>query len=527
MNTSSTHPIRGGVVALFYGFTLLTFPVRADESLSEPIIAAPTVTLFPQDSSAMDTKSHKGRDLIRIGSTALLRENDFCGDAVVVCNTAIIRGRVKGDLVVVGGSAEVFNRIDGDLVIVGGTAVLSPQVRVGGDLVAVGAKISAPENIYVGGQRITIAPFLGTCFSSARFYMEQCLFQGRLISEHQPWTIVILFAFMSFGFLLSMLFWRTFTKAALVTSEKPGITLLIGLLTALAAGPLVVVLISTVIGIPAAPVFVLLLAGLAFIGMTGVYAAIGRQILAVFGVHSIPVAVPVLIGAGITMGLAMAPWIGAVTITLLFTFGVGAGVYSFFERIRENRPPKKPGTTDATSQPPLTNTIQPQAHAQARQTAVPPGAASAADYTLSPMPAAPLADVETSATMWSRLGGALIDMLLVFMVYGLTIGALIDHVHFGNEGGLRVFCLLVYLVVMWFWKGTTIGNIVFHLQVRRTDDTKLTLGVAVVRALGLVLSIAPLGLGFFWIRWDPNHQAWHDKIAGTKVVKVPKGVSLL
>jgi uncharacterized RDD family membrane protein YckC len=35
------------------------------------------------------------------------------------------------------------------------------------------------------------------------------------------------------------------------------------------------------------------------------------------------------------------------------------------------------------------------------------------------------------------------------------------------------------------------------------------------------------GLGFFWIAIDDNSQAWHDKIAGTVVVRVPKGVPLV
>jgi uncharacterized RDD family membrane protein YckC len=36
-----------------------------------------------------------------------------------------------------------------------------------------------------------------------------------------------------------------------------------------------------------------------------------------------------------------------------------------------------------------------------------------------------------------------------------------------------------------------------------------------------------VGLGFIWIAIDDDKQSWHDKIAGTAVVRVPKGVSLL
>jgi uncharacterized RDD family membrane protein YckC len=41
------------------------------------------------------------------------------------------------------------------------------------------------------------------------------------------------------------------------------------------------------------------------------------------------------------------------------------------------------------------------------------------------------------------------------------------------------------------------------------------------------LSLAVAGLGFLWIAFSDEREAWHDKIAGTAVVKVPKGVSLL
>ena len=87
--------------------------------------------------------------------------------------------------------------------------------------------------------------------------------------------------------------------------------------------------------------------------------------------------------------------------------------------------------------------------------------------------------------------------------------------------------LLGYLIGLWTWRGTTIGNIVFGLKIVRTDGQPVTLGVAIVRALASLLSLAVMGLGFFWIIWDPEKQAWHDKIAGTLVVRMPKGVSLI
>ena len=39
------------------------------------------------------------------------------------------------------------------------------------------------------------------------------------------------------------------------------------------------------------------------------------------------------------------------------------------------------------------------------------------------------------------------------------------------------------------------------------------------RHLAKLLSLIPLGLGFLWMLWDPRRQTWHDKIAGTVVVR--------
>jgi uncharacterized RDD family membrane protein YckC len=59
------------------------------------------------------------------------------------------------------------------------------------------------------------------------------------------------------------------------------------------------------------------------------------------------------------------------------------------------------------------------------------------------------------------------------------------------------------------------------------DGREIDWETAIIRALSCFLSLAVAGLGFFWIAFDPDHQAWHDKIAGTVVVRVPKGVSLV
>ena len=72
-----------------------------------------------------------------------------------------------------------------------------------------------------------------------------------------------------------------------------------------------------------------------------------------------------------------------------------------------------------------------------------------------------------------------------------------------------------------------IGGIICGLKVVRLDDRPIDWGVAAVRALGGFLSLAVAGLGFVWVSFDDERQSWHDKIAGTTIVKVPKGTPLM
>jgi uncharacterized RDD family membrane protein YckC len=86
---------------------------------------------------------------------------------------------------------------------------------------------------------------------------------------------------------------------------------------------------------------------------------------------------------------------------------------------------------------------------------------------------------------------------------------------------------IAYHVGMWAWKGTTIGGIVCGLKVVREDGRSLDFTVSLVRSLAAVFSFVALGMGFFWAGWSPERQSWHDKIAGTVIVKVPKGTPLI
>ena len=76
-------------------------------------------------------------------------------------------------------------------------------------------------------------------------------------------------------------------------------------------------------------------------------------------------------------------------------------------------------------------------------------------------------------------------------------------------------------------RGTTIGGIVLGLKVARIDGQPITLTVALVRALAGAFSILVLFLGILWIAWDRDKQGWHDRVAGTVVLRLPRATPLL
>ena len=121
----------------------------------------------------------------------------------------------------------------------------------------------------------------------------------------------------------------------------------------------------------------------------------------------------------------------------------------------------------------------------------------------------------------------LLDAVLIGMVVGLTSGLFPSFMHMDLGLGSGLFVLAIYGAAMWKTKGTTIGGIVCGLKVVRLDGREIDWPTAAVRALSCFLSLMVGGLGFIWVIFDADCQSWHDKIAGTIVVRVPKGGSLL
>ncbi len=134
------------------------------------------------------------------------------------------------------------------------------------------------------------------------------------------------------------------------------------------------------------------------------------------------------------------------------------------------------------------------------------------------------------AGFWVRVGASLIDTVLMVCVTFPLLVAIYGWSYFdasktGFIAGFADFLLTwvapaVAVVVFWLYKQATPGKMAVSARVvdAKTGNT-LTVGQSIGRYLGYYVSAIPLGLGLIWVAFDPKKQGWHDKLAGTVVIR--------
>ena len=132
------------------------------------------------------------------------------------------------------------------------------------------------------------------------------------------------------------------------------------------------------------------------------------------------------------------------------------------------------------------------------------------------------------AGFWARVGAALIDTILVACLTIPLLRMVYGGAYWESERLLLgpadfiISWLLPAIAVIAFWvaRGATPGKMAISAQVvdARTGN-KPTTGQSIGRYLGYYVSTIPLGLGLLWVGIDPKKQGWHDKLAGTVVVR--------
>jgi uncharacterized RDD family membrane protein YckC len=114
----------------------------------------------------------------------------------------------------------------------------------------------------------------------------------------------------------------------------------------------------------------------------------------------------------------------------------------------------------------------------------------------------------------TRLGAFVLDWLVVFVVTGPLLAWI------GPAGSPVVaLAVMAYTIFCWRRYGATPGKIAFSVRiVDAKSGARPPLVRLAARYFAYIISAAPFFLGFAWIAIDRRKQAWHDKIAGTRVV---------
>jgi len=136
-------------------------------------------------------------------------------------------------------------------------------------------------------------------------------------------------------------------------------------------------------------------------------------------------------------------------------------------------------------------------------------------------------DVEY-AGFWVRTGAALIDTILMLIIilpilifiYGQEY-LMGDSFLFGLWDLLFSYILpAIAVILFWAYKSATHGKMILKLSIvdAKTGDKPST-GQLIGRYFAYYVSTIPLFLGIIWVGIDKRKQGWHDKIAGTVVIK--------
>lgn len=453
--------------------------------------------------------------------------------AVSVLGNTTVNGSVGDQAVAVGGNMVVNGHVGGEVVCVGGDLTLGPDAEVGGEVVVVGGEMKKdPSAILHGEVQQVRLPVIRPAFA----WVTSALLKGRLLSfaPGAAWAWLVAAAFLGFYVLLALVFPHGMVKCAETLEQRPGHVILTALLTMLAM-PLVFLLLAiTGIGILVIPFLGIGLFVAKLFGRATMLAWFGRRFTGLLGAGpGAHVALSVLGGGIVVALLYTVPILALIVAMLISVLGLGTVIYTLLLSLRRNgaKPaPAAPAVPPSASEPPPSAPAVALAAAPAvagpagmGESPVPPPIPAAppppAIFVAPPPPAVSAATLPR-AGFWIRMGALGIDgILCVFVLKLITFG----HFNFG----MSLLVLAAYGAVMWKHRGTTVGGSICHLKVVRLDDRPMDWTGAIVRALGCFLSLAVVGLGFLWVAFDDDKQAWHDKITGTVVVQVPKSVVLI
>jgi hypothetical protein len=255
--------------------------------------------------------SHKD-DRVQMGKSLRIEAGEEVNDAVVIGGTLTIAGHVRGDAAVMGGSVivEPGGVVDGDVAAMGGAIEVKPGGVVHGDK----ASFGGPVGEVIGG--LALSSMRDHHISGGGYLFDVF---AKLLRAAILFVMALLFiSFMP----------ERHNRVRDYMIERPGKSVLAGVIMLIAIVPVCVLFAITVIGIPLIPVLFLFLLALIVVGLAAFLTWIGDRI-PVFADRKTPV-VALAIGLVLFFIVSIVPVAGAIIVAAVSFFGAGAALLSRF-----------------------------------------------------------------------------------------------------------------------------------------------------------------------------------------------------
>jgi uncharacterized RDD family membrane protein YckC len=134
------------------------------------------------------------------------------------------------------------------------------------------------------------------------------------------------------------------------------------------------------------------------------------------------------------------------------------------------------------------------------------------------------------AGFWARFGAFVIDTILLLAItvpltahfYGWQIFSDPDAPFIKGPADILINWIFPLTAVFLFWryKQATPGKMALSIRiVDAKTGGPMSVGQIIGRYFAYFVSVLPLCIGFLWIAFDPKKQGWHDKLAGTVLVR--------
>ncbi len=511
-------------------FVLLTF-----------FLGLVTCDLLAQDGRG-STFRRSNDELIVLNRSEVIAPDEIVRNAVVIGGDIQVDGRIERDLFVLGGSVTINGEIGGELILIGGELVSGADAVVNRGGILIGGPFDiASRGTFDDDLFQFPLPGLFSFLSGIKLWIGHCVILMRPFAPAVAWTMVLAGLLTLVNFLTLVLLGGTVDHSVKILTPKPISAFFIGLLGLILLGPLLVLVTATGVGLLLIPFVICAFVAAVIIGKVAVYAALGQRIGQRAGVQWGNASIPAfLVGSLIMFLIYLVPFLGGLALGVVIPLAFGSILMASFQMLGNEvdfpapkkgkplvmRSPSKGGapttTTGGTTH--TSSSIESgkddnqksEETSSVHQKTTEQSSASLGN-TSEAFRSKPVEDDHYErAGFWARTTATALDFVLVFV--GLQLLGLID-----GHGGFRrfVFFWTVYHIVLWGWKGTTVGGIIMKLRLVTANGDDPSWGVVTIRSLSSLFSFIALGLGFLWVGWNAERQSWHDLVAGTVIIRTP------